>query len=70
MLTEKMLILNKNDEFLEPVSAMEANSLQILVNSAEGKVTMELYSVSGIPNCSLSKDKRLRLNSETLSWTR
>jgi hypothetical protein len=48
---------------------MVLNSLQSLENSEEGRVTIELYSVSGIPSCSESNDKRLRLNSEILSYS-
>lgn len=41
--------------------------MQILVNSADGIVTIEPYSVSGIPNYSLSRVRRFKLNSDTFS---
>ena len=44
------------------------NSLQILVNSPAGIVTIELYSVSGIPNDSASNYNKFKLNSDILSY--
>lgn len=46
---------------------MEYNSLHILENSDEGKVTTDEYSVSGMARCSLSIVMRFRLNSVLLS---
>ena len=61
LLTENLI------EFLEvsilTVSLSEYNSLQILVNSLEDKVTIDEYCVSGIPKCSLSIVIKLNLNS-------
>lgn len=50
-----------------PVSARVLSSLQILVNSGDGIVTMELYSVSGMPSDSASNCSKFKLNSEILS---
>lgn len=51
------------------VSERLESSLQIFENSALDKVTIELYSVSGIPNYSESSYKRFKLNSENLSFS-
>ena len=50
-----------------PVSLKAVSSLQIFENSADGIVTIEPYSVSGIPSYSLSSVRRFKLNSDTLS---
>jgi len=50
------------------VSDMFPNSLHILWNSDAGRLTIELYSVSGIPSYSLSNVIKLKLNSESLSY--
>jgi len=50
------------------VSDKFANSLHVLAKSADGKVTIELYSVSGIPNYSESSWSKFKLNSENLSF--
>lgn len=52
-----------------PVSAIWLISLQILENSEEERVQIELYSVSGIPSCSLSRVSKFKVNSETLSFS-
>ena len=49
------------------VSDREPNSLQILLNSLDGNVQMELNSVSGIPKLYVSKFIKERLNSDVLS---
>jgi len=56
------------DVSIETVSDIYAISLQILVNSEELIVQIELYSVSGIPNCSLSSVIKFNENSEILSF--
>lgn len=43
------------------------NSLHILENSPEGIVTTDVYSVSGMPSYSESRDIKFKVNSETLS---
>lgn len=52
------------------VSARDESSLQIFENSAEERVTTELYSVSGMPSCSESSWRRFRLNSENRSFSK
>lgn len=49
------------------VSDKLPNYLQILLNSFEGIVTMDVNSVSGIPKFYESRFIRLRLNYEILS---
>lgn len=49
------------------VSERPPNSRQILLNSFDGMVTMDVKSVSGMPKFSESRFKSERLNSEILS---
>ena len=51
-----------------PVSPKVVKSRQILENSPDGMVTSALYSVSGIPRCSLSMTISLSSKSEIFSW--
>ena len=50
------------------VSPRIERSRQIFWNSPEGMVTSELYSVSGMPRCSLSITMSIISKSEIFSW--
>lgn len=52
-----------------PVSPMVERSRQIRRNSELGIFTTALYSVSGIPRCSLSMSMSLSSKSLILSWS-
>ena len=59
-------ITSPGDVAMTSSSDSEASSLPIFWNSLELIVTSELYSVSGIERCSMSKEIKLRANSVIL----